>query len=314
MLRKVEVAAGRDALQLLTSEREVVLDIDARAGVVGELVRLLPVFDETLGRESDGVEELLALLDPILVPDLPAPVVLGRTVQVGVVGERDDVSVENLDGFVGADEELKLHLLELAAAEGVVPGRHLVAEALAHLGDSVGNGHARGRGHVLELREDRLGRLRTEVGDVRRVVDRADDGLEHQVERLRLGKLAAAVGAEEIASVDLRLGLLLLVGVDVLDLVGPHKLLAVLAHRHRIGERVEVARRLPYLRMHDDRCVETGDILAATHGELPPGLLHVLLKFAAQGTVVPEPRHSAIYLGRVVNEATALAKGAEGVQ
>ena len=314
MLGEVEVAAGGDALQLLASEREVVFDVHARAGVVGEFVGLLPVLDETGGRQTDGREELLALLDPVLVPDLPAPVVLHGAVEVGVVGERDDVAVEDFDGLVRADEELQLHLLELAAAERVVARRHLVAEALAHLRDAEGHALAGGGEHVRELGEDRLRGLGTEVGDVGGVVDRADDRLEHEVERLRLGELAAAVGAEELRARDLGLGLLPLVGVDVLHLVGAHELLAVLAHRHRVGERVEVARRLPDLRVHDDRRVKAGDVAAAAHGELPPGLLHVLLQLAAEGAVVPEPRHAAVDLGGVVDEPAALAQRGKRIE
>ena len=314
VLGEVEVAPRGDALELLAAEREVVLDVDAGARVVGELVRLLPVLDEMLRRQPDGVEEALALLDPVLVPDLPAPVVLHRPGEVGVVGERDDMAVLQLDRLVGADEELELHLLELARAERVVARRHLVAEALAHLGDAVGDGHARGGGDVQELREDRLRRLGTEVGDVRRVVDRADDRLEHEVERLRLGELASAVGAEEVAPGRLGLGLLALLGVDVTDLVGAHELLAVLAHRHRIGEGVEVAGGLPDARVHDDRGVEAGDVGATAHGELPPGLLDVGLQLAAERPVVPEPGHAPVDFGGVIDEAAALAQRAQRVQ
>ncbi len=248
------------------------------------------------------------------MPDLPTPVVLYGARDVGIVGESHHVAVLKLDRLVGADEELELHLLELARAERVVARRHLVAEGLPHLRDAVGNRHARGRRDVQELREDRLRRLGTEVGDVRRVVDRTDHSLEHQVEGLGLRQLAAAVGAEEVGPRDLRLGLLLLVCVDVLDLVGAHQLLAVLAHRHRIGESVEVPRRLPDLRVHDDRGVEPGDILASADGELPPGLLHVGLELAAEGTVVPEPGHAAIDFRRMVNEPATLAQSRESVE
>ena len=166
MLREVKVAAGRNALELLHAEREGVLDVDRRARIVRQLVRLLPVLDEMLGREPHRVQKRLALLDPILVPDFPAPVVLHGTGDVGIVLERHDMAVLQLDRLVRTDEELKLHLLELAAAERVVARRHLVAEALAHLRDAVRHRHARGRRHVRELSEDGLRRLRTEIRDV----------------------------------------------------------------------------------------------------------------------------------------------------
>ena len=224
------------------------------------------------------------------------------------------MSVEDLHRLVGSDEKLELHLLELAAAERIVARRHLVAEALAHLRNAERHGLAARGEDVLELREDGLRRLGTEVGDVRRVIDRADDRLEHEVERLGLRHLAAAVRTgERIRRVDRR-RLLAELGADVVQLVGAHELLALLAHRHRVGERVEVAARLPDLRVHDDRRVESRHVLAAAHGELPPGLLDVLLQLAAERTVVPEPRHAAVDLGRMIDEPAALAQRGERVE
>ena len=48
--------------------------------------------------------------------------------------------------------------------------------------------------HVLELGEDGLGGLGPQVGNVVGALDRADVGLEHQVERARLGQQAAVFG------------------------------------------------------------------------------------------------------------------------
>ena len=231
------------------------------------------------------------------MPDLPAPVVLNGTVEIGIIGESYDMTVKNLNRLIGADEELELHLLELAAAERVVARRDFISEALAHLGDAVGNGHAGSRGDVLELGENRLSRLGTQIRDVRGILDWTDDRLKHQIEGLRLRQLAAAVGTEEVAAGDLRLRLLFLILVDILDLVGAHELFAVLAHRHRIGERIKMARRLPDFRVHDDRRVETGDILAAADRKLPPGLLNIVLKLAAERTVIPKTGHSAVDFG-----------------
>ena len=314
VLGEVEIAAGRNALELLTPKREVILDIHACAGIVGEFVGLLPVFHETLGGKTDGVQELLALFNPVLVPNLPAPVILDGTVEIGIVGERYDLAVKNLHRLVGTDEELKLHLLELAAAERIVARSNFVAEALAHLRNAKRNLLARRGKDVLELREDRLGGLGTQVCNIGRIFDRADNRLEHQIERLRLGKFAAAVRTEEVASGDLRLRLFLLLLVDVLDLVGAHELLAILAHRHGVGERIKMAGSLPDFRVHDDRGVKAGHIAAAANGELPPCLLHVLLELAAERTVVPETGHSAIDLGGMVDETAALAQRRQRVK
>jgi hypothetical protein len=46
VLREVEVAAGRDALQFLHAEREGVFDVHAGARVVRQFLLLLPVLDE----------------------------------------------------------------------------------------------------------------------------------------------------------------------------------------------------------------------------------------------------------------------------
>ena len=314
VLGKVEIGTGRNALKLLTAEREVILDVNAGAGVVGELVGLLPVLHKTLGGKTDCVQKFLALFNPVLVPNFPAPVVLNRTVEIGIVGERDDLAVENLHRLVGTDEELKLHLLEFAAAERVVARRHFVAEALAHLRNAERNLLARRRKHVLELREDGLGGLRTQIRDIGRIFDRTDNRLEHQIERLGFGEFAAAVRAEKVASGDLGLGLFLLLLEDVLDLVGAHELLAVLAHRHGVGERIKMSGCLPDFGVHDDRGVKTGHIAASADGELPPCLLHVLLELAAERTVVPETGHSAIDLGGMVDETAALAQRRQRVK
>ena len=59
-------------------------------------------------------------------------------------------------------EELDLHLLELARAEGEVPRRDFVAKTLADLGDAEGNPHPRAVADVLEVDEHALGGLGAE--------------------------------------------------------------------------------------------------------------------------------------------------------
>ena len=99
-------------------------------------------------------------------------------------------------------EELDLHLLELARAEGEVPRRDLVAETLADLGDAEGNPHPRAVADVLEVDEDALGRLGAEKRRILFAAQRAGDRLEHQVELPRLGQRAEGlgVGAEDHAT------------------------------------------------------------------------------------------------------------------
>src|SRR5262249_49919585 len=71
-------------------------------------------------------------------------------------------------------------------------GGDLVAERAADLRDAEGQLQARGLEHVPEVDEGALRGLGSEVGDVRGVLDRADVGLEHQVELAGLGCLPAA--------------------------------------------------------------------------------------------------------------------------
>src|SRR6266516_1647077 len=99
------------------------------------------------------------------------------------------------------DEELHLHLLELAVAKDEVARRDLVAEALPYLRDPERELAARDGRHVVEVDEDALGRLWSQIGDRRGVLDRTDVGLEHQVELPRLGEGAAlaAVRAGDLA-------------------------------------------------------------------------------------------------------------------
>ena len=138
--------------------------------------------------------------------------------------------------FAGLDEELELHLLELARAEQEVARRDLVAEALADLRDAEG-GRMRARVHdVDEVDEDALRGLRAQVDDRGRLLDRPHVGLEHQVEAARLGQLAAALA-----------GMLarLLRAAELVEVVGAEAPLALLAVDHRVGEVRDVPRGLP---------------------------------------------------------------------
>src|SRR6185312_13860364 len=100
MLRQVEVAAVVHALDLLEAERaaEVELDVECTLCVVRELLRRVLMEFETVRRETEREMPLHALRLPV---------------------------VEPLRRLLGLDEELHLHLLELASPEDEVPGRDL---------------------------------------------------------------------------------------------------------------------------------------------------------------------------------------------
>src|SRR5262245_6728636 len=87
-------------------------------------------------------------------------------------------------------EELDLHLLELARAEGEVARRDLIAEALADLGDPEGDADPRGVNDILEVDEDALRRLRPQERRVLIGTECPDNRLEHQVELARRSQRA----------------------------------------------------------------------------------------------------------------------------
>src|SRR6266536_1237247 len=89
------------------------------------------------------------------------------------------------DCFVRPDEKLELHLLELARAESEVARVDLVPKCLSDLANTEGHFLARRFEHVLELRENGLGGLGTEIRDVFFALDRTDVGFEHQIELAR---------------------------------------------------------------------------------------------------------------------------------
>src|SRR5262249_49672494 len=174
MLGEVVVAAIRDTFELgealLAREGKRVLDVAAPAGILGvvrELVALVVADAEVLAGEPEVLPPAEAGVAPVLVPEV---------------------------GLVGVDEELELHLLELARAEDEVARRHFIPEAPPYLADAERDLDARRVDHVLEVEEHALRRLRAEVGLGLLVADGADPGLEHQVELPRLGQIPAAFG------------------------------------------------------------------------------------------------------------------------
>ncbi len=202
MLGEVEIAAGGDAFQFLAgefaigvafAEGEFVEDIHGGAGVMGEFLRLLPVFDEAGARQADVFVKAEAFLDPILVPDLPAPIGLGLAGMAGT-SRLGNMAADGFDRLVGADEELEFHLLEFAGSEGEVAGVDFVAEGLADLADAEGDFLARDFEDVLELGEDGLGGFGPQPGEVLGAFHRADISFEHQVELARFGEEAAVFG------------------------------------------------------------------------------------------------------------------------
>ena len=173
---EIEVGAVGDALEfspLRPREAEAILDVDRALGVVAQLLLGMLKEAHVLGVEAQVDVPVPPLLHPVLVPFL-----------IGT----------------GLDEELHLHLLELARAENEVAGRDLVAKALAGLANAERWLLARGVHDVEVVDEDALGGLGTQVVHRTRIVDRADGRAQHAVEVARLGEVAlgAAVGAGDV--------------------------------------------------------------------------------------------------------------------
>lgn len=133
------------------------------------------------------------------------------------------------------DEELHLHLLELAGAEDEVAGGDLVAEALADLADAERRLLAGRRHNVGKVDEDALRGFRPQIVQPLLGLDRSKVGLEHHVEFARLGPLAGLAGVR-VANVGQPVGRRMpvfgFVGFD--QMVGP----VALVRDQRLDQRV----------------------------------------------------------------------------
>src|ERR1700677_1691968 len=288
---QVEVGAIGDALELAplgADEVKLVLDVDRALGVVRQLLFRMLVRPQVLRADTQVGVRGHAGVDPVLMPVL-----------VGA----------------GLDEELHLHLLELAGPEDEVARGDLVAERLADLPDAERDLLPRGLQHVLEVDEDALGGLRAQVGEPGLVLDRAQVRTQQPVEHARLGEGAAvaAVRARDVLkAVRRRVVVLLLVGVD--ELVGPVPLVAERALGERVNELGDVPARLPHLAGQDHRGVQADDIVALGYHRPPPLALDVVLQLDAERAVVPGGSQASVNLAGRVDESPSFAEADNGVE
>ena len=70
-----------------------------------------------------------------------------------------------------------------------------------------------------------------------------------------------------------------------------------LALDQRVAERPDMARRHPYLGVHEDPGIEPDDVIALLDHRPPPGALDVVLELDAEGAVVPDGVDAAVDLG-----------------
>ncbi|CDZ92017.1 Predicted transcriptional regulator [Rhodococcus ruber] len=290
--RQVEVGAVGDALELApfaALEVEAVLDVDGALGVVGQLVLRVLVQAQVVLVDAESGVPVHPVVDPVLVPLL----VLARL-----------------------DEELHLHLLELAGPEDAVARGDLVAEALAGLADAERRLLARRGEHVGEVHEDALRGLGTQVVQPLLALDRAEIGLEHHVEVAGLGPLAlgAAVGAGDLRHRN-SVGIveLVLLGVRLLQVILAVALVTAQALDERIVEDPDMTRGHPHLTRQDHRRVQSDDVLAAGDHVAPPLLLDVLLELHAERPVVPGRPRTAVDLTAGIDQAPALGQVGDGI-
>ena len=289
MAAEVPVATVVDALELLPAEREAVLDVDRLLGVVRQLVRrVLTEAEALLGHAVVGVPRPAAR-EPLL---------------------------EDARRVTGRDEVLHLHLLELAHPEDEVAGRDLVAKALADLGDAEGQLLARRLLDVLEVDVAALRGLGAQVDDGCVLLDRAHEGLEHQVEATRRTERTAVDGALEAEALDdVRIALVGLGQVfRARQLVEAEAQLVSRALHQRVAERLDVARRDPHLGMHQDARVETDDVVAQLDHLAPPGTLDIVLELDAERAIVPNSVYPAIDLGAGEDKTAPLGERDDGVE
>src|SRR5690606_13887841 len=96
----------------------------------------------------------------------------------------------------------------------------------------------------------------------------------------------------------------LIAGIRTRRMIGAEALLRDQAIDERIGEAREMTRSLPHLRVHDDRCVETDDVLALVDHRAPPLVHDVALELDAERSVVISAPEPSIDLARLKHEAS----------
>ena len=265
MLFQVEVATVGDPLELTPAPREHKLDVGGARRIMRQLVFIMIAHHQQRFRNTQVDVPLVTLVTPVLVPLL---------------------------GLVGRNEELHLHLFELAGAEDKVAGCDLVAEALTDLGDTERRLLTGCLLHVHEVGEHALSCFGAQEDLVARTLDRTSMGLEHKVELFGLGErvLVLAVRAD----------------VGVFELVDTKAFVAFAAFDEWIAEVRQMTRGFEHGRWTNDCCVETYDIVAQLHHRAPPEVLNVAKQQNADRAVVVGGTASAIDVSRLEGEAAAL--------
>ena len=192
-----------------------------------------------------------------------------------------------LAGGVGFDEELHLHLLELAGAEDEV-ARVISLRKLLPIWPMPNGGFLRDVVTTLAVDEDALRRLRAQMVQTLLGLDRAEVRLEHHVEVARSvhwplvpqsGQVMSAIGTDSGSEA---LPSRPLFQVGLLQVVLAVPLVAVQALDERVVEHLDVAGGHPP-RGQDDRAVQADDVVTAGDHRFPPLPFDVLLSSTPSG-------------------------------
>ncbi len=209
--------------------------------------------------------------------------------------------LEPLEVCIRLAEKLHLHLLELARAEREVAGRDLIAEGLSDLADAERELLSGGSLDILEVHENALCCLGTQINRIGRIFRDALERLEHQIELTDIGPVKTAAGrAGNLELVDEAHHFVIAPAVDtaverhimclrvVLDQIVSAKTFAAgLAVHQRIRESGQMSGCDPGLRIHEDRAVNTDVCVRFLHELSPPCLLHVVFHLNAKRAVIP---------------------------
>mmetsp|Transcript_25446 Transcript_25446/g.84160 ORF Transcript_25446/g.84160 Transcript_25446/m.84160 type:complete len:392 (+) Transcript_25446:484-1659(+) len=160
MCLEIEVSARRNSEELRAAEGKLEGDVCTCTSIVRQLLLCVNVKVDQFLLHSDRQQPIPAVVNPFLVKGGP-----------GVI--------------VGRDEILDLHLLELARAEDEVARSDFIAKSFSNLSDTERNFSPCSLLHILEVDENALSRLRSQVGNRRSVAEGADLSLEHEVEGSR---------------------------------------------------------------------------------------------------------------------------------
>ena len=178
------------------------------------------------------------------------------------------------------DEELHFHLLELAGSENKVPRGDFVAEAFPDLSHTEGGLHPCSRDDVVEIDEDPLSGLRSQIVQTRFVIDGPQKGLQKPTKFLGFRELTlrAAVRTRDIAQT-VFWGATLLLLKFFEEMVSTVALVATQALHQRVREHFDVSGGLPDGFGEDHRGIQTHHVGSRLNHPSPPLALDVLFQF-----------------------------------